>query len=87
MDCEFMQHTHNFVEKYTGAGAFGLDRASDQETIIVYLQKFSDDTLIKHLVTKMSDQELEEVYNLVSRLMKTHLTKTEYEEMFLKEAH
>lgn len=80
-----MKHSHTFVETYTGAGAFGLDRASDEETIIVYLQKFSDDTLIKHLVKKMSDSELEEIYGLISRLMKNHLTKPEYERMFLKE--
>ncbi len=80
-----MLHTHTFVEEYTGAGAFGLDRTSDEETIIVYLQKFSDDTLIQHLVKKMSDAELEEIHTLLSRLMKTHLTKTEYERLFLKE--
>jgi uncharacterized membrane protein len=80
-----MKHAHTFVENYAGAGAFGLDRTSDEETVIVYLQKFSDDTLIKHLVKKMSDSELEEIYLLISRLMKTHLTKPEYEQMFLKE--
>lgn len=80
-----MKHSHNFVENYTGAGAFGLDRASDEETVIVYLQKFSDDALVKQMVKRMSDDELEEIYSLICRLMKTHLTKPEYEGMFLKD--
>ncbi|MDY6824794.1 MAG: cytoplasmic protein [Thermodesulfobacteriota bacterium] len=80
-----MTHTHNFIHNYEGIGAFGLDRETDEETIIFYLQKFSDDAMIQHLVKKLSDAELEEIYNLINRLLKTHLTKREYMELFLKE--
>ncbi|MDY6904859.1 MAG: cytoplasmic protein [Thermodesulfobacteriota bacterium] len=82
-----MTHTHNFIHTYDGIGAFGLDRETDEETIIFYLQKFSDDTLISHLVKKMSDPELEEIYNLINRLLKTHLNKREYKQLFLKKRH
>jgi len=80
-----MKHSHNFVEEYAGLGAFGMDRASDEETIIFYLQKFSDDEMIKFLVKKLSDGELEEIYDLVNRLLKAHITEEQYHRLFLKE--
>ncbi len=30
--------THNFVQQYKGLGAFGLDRETDEETVMFYLQ-------------------------------------------------
>ena len=80
-----MKHSHNFVEDYTGLGAFGMDRSSDEETVIFYLQKFSDDALIKLLVNKMSDDELEEIYSLINRILKAHITEDQYHKLFLKE--
>jgi peptide methionine sulfoxide reductase MsrA len=80
-----MKHSHNFVEEYTGLGAFGMDRASDEETVIFYLQKFSDDELIKLLVKKMSDDELEEIYSLINKILKAYITEDQYHKLFLKE--
>jgi uncharacterized protein (DUF2225 family) len=82
-----MKHTHNFVENYRGAGAFGMDRASDEETIIFYLQKFSDDVLMEKLVKRMTNEELNEIYSLTSRILKTHLKEDEYHRLFLKDGH
>jgi hypothetical protein len=36
------RHTHNFVEDYTGLVGFGLNREIDENTVIYYLQKFSE---------------------------------------------
>ncbi len=79
------RHTHDFVETYDGLVGFGLDRETDENTIIYYLQKFSDDALMRHLVKKMSDEELGEIFSLVARLLKTHLSEPEYHRLFLKE--
>ena len=78
-------HTHNFVETYEGLVGYGLDRETDENTVICYLQKFSDDELMKLLVKKMSDNELEDIYSLINRILKTHLTEAEYHKLFLKE--
>jgi serine phosphatase RsbU (regulator of sigma subunit) len=48
---------------------------------------FSDDRLIKVLTGRMTDQELEEIYNLINRLLKNHLNESEYHKLFLKEKH
>jgi hypothetical protein len=80
-------HSHRFVENYEGLVGFGADRPTDENTLIYYLQKFSDDELMRVLTRRMSDEELKEVFGLISRLMKTHLSDVEYHRLFLKEDH
>ena len=78
-------HSHSFVENYQGFVGFGFNRETDENTVVYYLQKFSDDDLMETLIKKMSDQELAELFNLVGRLLKKHLTEPQYHALFLKE--
>ena len=78
------KHSHGFVETYDGFVGFGLDRATDENTVVCYLQKFSDDTLIRHLVERMTDAELSEIFSLIGRLLRAHLKESEYHRLFLK---
>ncbi|MEW6260364.1 MAG: cytoplasmic protein [Thermodesulfobacteriota bacterium] len=78
-------HSHRFVETYTGLVGFGLDRETDENTVIYYLQKFSDDVLMQHLVRKMTNAELEELFETVNRILKAHLSENEYHRLFLKD--
>lgn len=78
-------HSHLFVENYKGFVGFGFDRETDENTVVYYLQKFSDDELMDTLIKKLSDEELGEVFNLVTRLLKNHLTEPQYHALFLKE--
>ena len=80
-------HTHQFIEKYQGLVGFGLDRETNEHTIVYYLQKFSDDTLMQQLIPRLSDRELEEIFELINRLLKNHLNETEYHRLFLKDDH
>ena len=79
------KHTHQFVEKYDGLIGFGLDRETDENTVICCLQKFSDDQLMEHLRKKLRDEELNEMFNLISRLLRAHLSESEYHRYFLKD--
>ncbi len=79
------KHSHQFVENYNGAGAFGWDRATDEETLKYYLQKFSDDRFLDIIIPRLSDQEIENVYDVMVRLLKAHLSETEYHRHFLKD--
>ena len=81
-----MRHSHIFVETYDGLVGFGADRQTDENTVVYYLQKFSDDLLMKTLLKRLSDDELSEIFNLVTRLLKMHLNDTEYHDLFLKES-
>jgi len=78
-------HTHNFVETYRGLVGYGADRETDENTLIYYLQKFSDDKFMALITKRMSDAEMLELFNLINRLLKTHLTEAEYHTLFLKQ--
>jgi len=79
------QHSHRFVETFEGFVGFGLDRDSDANTLIYYLQKISDDTLARTLVQRMTDEERQDVFDMVSRLLQNHLSENEYHQLFLKD--
>ena len=81
------QHTHEFINTYDGFLGYGLSRETDENTVICYLQKFSDDTLMQHIIKKMSDEDLNEIFEMISRLLKTYLSEPEYHRLFLKEDH
>ena len=80
-------HSHRFVETFTGLVGFGLNRETNQNTIIYYLQKFSDDSLMETLKERLSDSELETLFDLISGLLHRHLSEEEYHRLFLKEDH
>lgn len=79
------QHSHNFVNEYQDLVGFGLDRKTDEESLMVYLQKFSDDTMLKALLPRLTDGEIEEIFVLISRILKIHLQEEEYHRLFLKD--
>lgn len=78
------KHSHDFVETFDGFTGYGLDRSSDENTVQLYLQKFSDDQLMRVILKRMTDEELAEVFELLGRMMREHLTEAEYHELFLK---
>ena len=80
-----MKHSHRFVEDYEGFLGFGMDPESDENTLIFYLQKISDDTLARTLVHRMSEEERLDLFNALGGLLKKHLTEEEYHRLFLKD--
>lgn len=77
--------THNFVHEYNGLGAFGMDRKTDEETLMFYLQKFSEDSLMKLLIPRLTEIEIEKLYLQINETLKQHLTEDEYHQVFLKD--
>ncbi|MGD9211301.1 MAG: cytoplasmic protein [Desulfobacteraceae bacterium] len=81
------KHNHTFVENYSDLVGFGLDRNTDEKTIIYYLQKFSDDELMHTIVPRMNDAELADIFDRISALMSKYLSEKEYHRYFLKDEH
>jgi hypothetical protein len=79
------KHSHSFVETFDGFTGYGLDRQSDEDTVQLYLQKFSDDRLMETVLKRMSDDDLAEVFEVISKMLKKHLSEPEYHELFLKD--
>jgi len=79
------KHSHEFVETYVDLVGFGMDRETDEATVIVMLQKLSDDALMGVLRQRLSDAELQDLFDMVSKLVKKHLSEEEYHTFFLKD--
>ncbi|MBW1708981.1 MAG: cytoplasmic protein [Deltaproteobacteria bacterium] len=77
-------YSHYFIDKYKGMVGFGFDRETDEASLIVYLQKFSDDDFMDVMRKRLEDGEIEELFLLISRLLKKHLNEEEYHRLFLK---
>jgi hypothetical protein len=80
-------HSHRFVEEFKGLIGFGLNRESDVNTVIYYLQKFSDDRLMELLRNRLTDEECQDIFDLLSGLLRKHLSEPEYHRYFLKDDH
>jgi hypothetical protein len=79
------RHRHDFVESYEGMIAFGYSRETDEYSLVAFLQKFSDDDLMRLLSKRLTDAEIEYLVDVLSGLLKTHLSEEEYHRYFLKE--
>jgi hypothetical protein len=79
------KYNHEFIENYDGFLGFGWDRTTDENTVICYLQMFSDDDVSGTITKRMTDEELEEVHNLINRLLIKHFKEDEYHGLFLKD--
>lgn len=80
-------HSHRFVETYKGLVGFGLNRETNENTIIYYLQKFSDDELMEVMRNRLDDNDLAALFDKISGLLRKHLSEDEYHQYFLKEDH
>ena len=78
-------HSHRFIEEFDGFIGFGLNAESDMDTVTYYLQKFSDDQLMRLLRTRLTEEERQAIFNLISDLLRKHLTESEYHRYFLKD--
>ena len=79
------KHSHSFVEEYDGLIGFGLDRKANEATLTWYIQKFADDKHMAVIRERMSDEDLETLFNHLGRLLKAYLSEEEYHLFFLKE--
>ena len=79
-------HTHDFVNNYDEEKiAFGLDRETDEKSLIAYLQKFTDDETMRVLVKRLSDDDISGILDYVLGILKKHLKEEEYHQIFLKD--
>jgi len=79
------KHSHRFVETFDGIAGYGLDRQTNEHTVQLYLQKFSDDRLMETILTRMTDDDLTEIFEMTSKMLRKYLTEPEYHQLFLKE--
>jgi hypothetical protein len=79
------KHTHRFVEEYDGIMGFGFSREMDEKMLTYYLQKFSDDQFMALIRGRISQEDMEALFDFLTRMMKQYLTEEEYHRYFLKD--
>lgn len=79
------KYNHRFVEEYEGFEGFGFSREVDEATLTCYLQRLSDDKVMELLRSRMTDEDLEALFDNITAIMKKYLKDKEYHKYFLKD--
>ncbi len=62
---------------------FGLERVLDEQSLAVFLQRATSDELLASLIPRLEEGEVATVVDFVTGLMRKHLSKQEYHNLFL----
>ncbi|MGI6656580.1 MAG: cytoplasmic protein [Desulfobulbus sp.] len=66
---------------------FGLDRTTDEQSLCSYLRLFSSERLTSVLVPRMTGEEIDQLVDHLTGLMRRHLSDDEYHSLFLGDEH
>ena len=66
---------------------FGLDRNTDEQSLVTFLRLFSQDRLLGTLAPRMREEEIHQVVDLLTGIMRNHLSGEEYHIRVLGEEH
>ncbi len=79
-----MPFQHTLSKAQPGhAIAFGLNRQNDEQSLAVFLQRFSSDALLERLIPRLDAAEISATIDHLSSLMRNHLSEQEYHCLFL----
>jgi hypothetical protein len=62
---------------------FGLDRATDERSLLAFIKAFAGRDLLTTLVPRLEDREITAVVDMLTGLMKKHFSAQEYHRLFL----
>ena len=65
--------------------AFGFDRATDELSFGLFLQRFGDKKLMETLVPRLQDEDILATVDFLTGIMRKHLSEKEYHSLFLAE--
>lgn len=62
---------------------FGFDRATDERSLADFLQHIASPNMLAKLIPRLASHEIDDVVEIFTGLMKKHLSKSEYHDLFL----
>jgi TorA maturation chaperone TorD len=62
---------------------FGLNRETDERSLAFFLQLFSRDELLQTLIPRLADDEIIQLVDQLTAVLRNHLQENEYHELFL----
>jgi hypothetical protein len=72
-----------FANDNAGSICFGLNRSLDEQSLALFLKRFGAPALLAALLPRLADEEIIRVVDLLSDLLRAHLTDHEYHRLFL----
>ena len=65
--------------------AFGFDRTTDEQSLIIFLRRIADIKLLETLLPRMGDEEISATVDFLTGIMHKHLSEKEYHALFLQD--
>ncbi len=79
------QPVNSLAAQDLGEICFGLNRETDEKSLILFLRQFAGNELLTTLVARMSDDDINATLDFVTNLMYKYLKEKEYHRLFLNE--
>lgn len=64
---------------------FGFDRATDEQSLQLFLQRFTDKKVLGVLLPRLQDDDIFTTVDFLTGIMHKHLSEKEYHALFLAE--
>ena len=62
---------------------FGLNRETDEQSLLLFLKLFSRDELLQALIPRLDEDEIITLVDQLTGILRKHLQEKEYHELFL----
>lgn len=72
-------------KQQAAAICFGLNRATDEQSLRIFLEKCAEDQVLDVIVPRLSDKELSAIVSFLTGVLHRHLSHEEYHRLFLDE--
>jgi len=79
------KNTNSLKSADPHAIVFGFDRKTDEQSLKLFLQRFTDKKLMKVLVPRLQADEIQATVDFLTTIMQKHLSEKEYHGLFLAE--
>jgi len=74
---------NNQEAKQTDDIVFGFDRPTDERSLVLFINKIAEPAMLKEIIPRLEDREIDAIIDLFTGIMKKHLSKKEYHHLFL----
>ncbi len=62
---------------------FGLDRQTDEQSLAHFIRRFASPAVLETLIPRMTDAEITELLDSLTKIMGSHFKESEYHTLFL----
>jgi hypothetical protein len=62
---------------------FGLNRQTDEQSLTHFIHRFASPAVLETLIPRMTDSEITEILDFLSKIMANHFQENEYHTLFL----